>query len=590
MFFQEILNTEGNYLSMNRNTRKASLLENENGFALSASTLIFFMIMSVFAYYLARFTVTSRKTSANFIQNSRTLNLSQTGLEIGLIEMKNGRYKSLNGLVGNLNNGEYNISLDETYDENDNELSYTHQSMLSSEGSIGSLKSRSRLIVSSYPNAYNLAFYGANSSGSNLNALGVIDGDIFFAGQVASVNQSQESAFYTPTGFNGIALSEQEIPFPFGDTDYFETLLSDAPGYSSGKITSEVGGLNPVPFPHGYSLQQGSQHYEKIGGADLWSTDHAFGTAYTVDDDYTGPGNKHSKIIAVKKGTTLNMRVTGYAGGNYREYIKAYYSTNGSSWSTWHDFGVQTFRNWHSETASKTVTLEPGNYLLAFSLNYYSPTTAPNSRQTYKTSVTYTMHVYESETETIDNGLMANKTINLNSTGEIQINGPSISNNVLSFTDIMTFENCNIIGTGKIVNDRSIKMKNTTVGGGIEIITSDSLITDGTNMGTSVTSIAQSVIVYASTLMELYDSSLHGVIISIGNETCLLNANHFGVIHSRAPLLKLQGNTNVIGSVVSLHGIEIEGTSSITKGDLTPIYDNQYGFFPSVLPGSYKEY
>ena len=133
-------------------------------------------------------------------------------------------------------------------------------------------------------------------------------------------------------------------------------------------------------------------------------------------------------------------------------------------------------------------------------------------------------------------------------------------------------------------------MNNTTVGGGIEIITSDSLITDGTNMGTSVTSIAQSVIVYAGTLMELYNSSLHGVIISIGNETCLLNANHFGVIHSRAPLLKLQGNTNVIGSVVSLHGIEIEGASSITKGDLTPIYDNQFGFVPSVLSGSYVEY
>ena len=575
---------------MNESTSMNSFLKNENGFALSASTLIFFMIMSVFAYYLARFTVTSRKTSANFIQNSRTLNLSQTGLEVGLTEIKEGRYGNLNGLNGNLNNGSFTISIDENNDEESNALSYTHQSMVSSEGSIGGLKSRSRLILSSYPNAYNLAFYGSNSSGGNLNASGTINGDIFFAGQVSSVNQSQGSTFYTPIGFNGIALSEQEIPFPAGNIDYFTTLLSNAPPYSSGKTTSEVGGLNPVPFPHGYSLRQGSQHYEKIGGADLWSTDHAFGTAYTVNDDYTGPGNKHSKIVAVKKGTTLNMRVTGYARGNYREYIKAYYSTNGSSWSTWHDFGVQTFRNWHSETASKTVTLEPGNYLLAFSLNYYSPTTAPNSHQTYKTSVTYTMHVYESETETIDNGLMANKTINLNSTGEVQTNGPSISNNILSFTDIMTFENCNIIGTGKIVNDRSIKMNNTTVGGGIEIITSDSLITDGTNMGTSVTSIAQSVIVYAGTLMELYNSSLHGVVISIGNETCLLNTNHFGVIHSRAPLLKLQGNTNVTGSVVSLHGIEMEGTSSITKGDLTPIYDNEFGFFPSVLPGSYKEY
>ena len=86
---------EGNYLSMNESTSMNSFLKNENGFALSASTLIFFMIMSVFAYYLARFTVTSRKTSANFIQNSRTLNLSQTGLEVGLTEIKEGRYGNL---------------------------------------------------------------------------------------------------------------------------------------------------------------------------------------------------------------------------------------------------------------------------------------------------------------------------------------------------------------------------------------------------------------------------------------------------------------------------------------------------------------
>ena len=574
---------------MNESTRINSFLRNENGFALSASTLIFFMIMSVFAYYLARFTVTSRKTSANFIQNSRTLNLSQTGLEVGLTEIKEGRYGNLNGLNGNLNKGSYNISVDENNDEESNALSYTHQSMVSSEGSIAGFKSRSRLIVSSYPDAYNLAFYGSNSSGGNLNASGTINGDIFFAGQVSSINQSQGSTFYTPIGFNGVALSEEEISFPAGNIDYFTTLLSNAPPYSSGKTTNEVGGLNPIPFPNSYTLRQGSQSYEKIGGADLWSTDHAFGSTYTVNDDYTGPGYKHSKIIAVKKGTILNMRVSGYATG-WTEYIKAFYSSNGTNWNTWYDFGSQYINGWHVESANKIVNLNPGNYLIAFSLNYASAPSTPNSSQTYKTTAAYTMHVYEAETETVDNGLMVSKTINLNSSGAVQTNGPSISNNVLSFTDIMTFENCNIIGTGKIVNDRSIKMNNTTVGGGIEIITSDSLITDGTNMGTSVTSIAQSVIVYAGTLMELYNSSLHGVIISIGDETCLLNTNHFGVIHSRAPLLKLQGYTNVIGSVVSLHGIEIEGASSITKGDLTPIYDNQFGFVPSVLSGSYVEY
>ena len=61
------------------------------------------------------------------------------------------------------------------------------------------------------------------------------------------------------------------------------------------------------------------------------------------------------------------------------------------------------------------------------------------------------MHVYEAETETVDNGLMVSKTINLNSSGAVRLNGPSISNNVLSFTDIMTFENCNITDLEKLL-------------------------------------------------------------------------------------------------------------------------------------------
>ena len=70
--------------------------------------------------------------------------------------------------------------------------------------------------------------------------------------------------------------------------------------------------------------------------------------------------------------------------------------------------------------------------------------------------------------------------------------------------------------------------------------------------------------------MELNNSSSHGVVISLGDETKLVNATHFGAIHSRTPLLKLLGNTSVTGSVVSLHGIEMAGTSSITKGGSNP--------------------
>ena len=41
----------------------------------------------------------------------------------------------------------YTISVDENNDEVSNALSYAHQSMVSSEGSIAGFKSRSRLIV-----------------------------------------------------------------------------------------------------------------------------------------------------------------------------------------------------------------------------------------------------------------------------------------------------------------------------------------------------------------------------------------------------------------------------------------------------------
>ena len=40
----------------------------------------------------------------------------------------------------------------------------------------------------------------------------------------------------------------------------------------------------------------------------------------------------------------------------------------------------------------------------------------------------------------------------------------------------------------------------------------------------------------------------------------------------------------------ALYDLEIEASANIAKGNLTPLFDNQFGFIPSVLSGSYLEY
>ena len=59
-------------------------IKDESGMALTASTMFIFVVLSIMAFYLARFSILSSESAGNYLQNVRARNLVQTGLEIGL--------------------------------------------------------------------------------------------------------------------------------------------------------------------------------------------------------------------------------------------------------------------------------------------------------------------------------------------------------------------------------------------------------------------------------------------------------------------------------------------------------------------------
>ena len=61
--------------------------------------------------------------------------------------------------------------------------------MLKSNASIGEVSRNSRIFLSSYPNIFNLAFFGNNSGATSFNQSGgIFDGDIHFNGTINNVN------------------------------------------------------------------------------------------------------------------------------------------------------------------------------------------------------------------------------------------------------------------------------------------------------------------------------------------------------------------------------------------------------------------
>ena len=82
----------------------------ESGMIIMASTMGIFIILSLFAFYLARFSITESRSGGYHMVDIKARNLAMTGIEHGIQLFKPSR--SISELSGSFNTGDYTVSFD----------------------------------------------------------------------------------------------------------------------------------------------------------------------------------------------------------------------------------------------------------------------------------------------------------------------------------------------------------------------------------------------------------------------------------------------------------------------------------------------
>ena len=239
-------------------------IKNESGMALTASTMFIFVVLSIMAFYLARFSILNSESAGNYVSSIRARNLAQTGLEVGLRNVEDSYSSLQSSISGSLNRGSFSVKVYDNKDETNSDLLYQHYSLLESESEIGGVQRSMRLLISSYPDAFNLAFYGENIGNSFFSTLASINGDIYFNGDFEISNQSSGFAYSSlenPSN-GGVFHGAPLVEFPSLDNSYYEDLLETVSGsYGSG------GGNSPALYFDGSNDYASikNMHYDQKG-------------------------------------------------------------------------------------------------------------------------------------------------------------------------------------------------------------------------------------------------------------------------------------------------------------------------------------
>ena len=108
-----------------------------NGFILLTTSLGIFVLLSFFAYYLARLSTSEVATNSNYINDIKTRNLALTGIEHALQSFK--QFRNTGTVSGNFNNGSYKSIFDTLYSRNNNALPYTNYISINSSANISNI-------------------------------------------------------------------------------------------------------------------------------------------------------------------------------------------------------------------------------------------------------------------------------------------------------------------------------------------------------------------------------------------------------------------------------------------------------------------
>jgi len=230
-----------------------------NGIVLLASTLGVFLLLSLFAFVLARVSLTEARTGSYYFQDVKARNLSLVGLELGMHNFV-AEHRKLQVASGNLNNGTYSVSFDSLYDESGNRLPWDNYVMLKSKGVYNDVVRNTRIIASSFPEAFCFTYYCDNADNETFTEdKGIFKGDIFFKGDVSANSiQPLTGTVYNISGVGATALPDYP-KFPELDFAYFQQellLASQLP--TTENILKSNDTIYLTDYPNNYWIVKGT--------------------------------------------------------------------------------------------------------------------------------------------------------------------------------------------------------------------------------------------------------------------------------------------------------------------------------------------
>jgi len=624
------------------------LKKSNNGVIFMASTLGIFILLSFFAFFLARFSATETRSSSYHVMDIKARNLSLLGLEHGMQSLKYSYNALLSSMSGRLNNGQFLTSIDESKYETGLALPYEHFSLLKSKGKISDVERNVRVVVSSYPNAFNLVFFGNNQNTGGVFSSGAsIDGDIYFNGDYGALNLASSSRAYSslsnPSN-NGIFHGLPLVSFPDFDRSYYDNLLSSVSGsYGSGgtepmisfdgsndyaaiqnlkytepgqiskltvsawvKVPLNGGDWSIVDFDRSeyYSCIAGIRNTSANGEGDFIGF-HTRGVSQGIHDMWSTTSirdNKWHHIVWVFDSEQLYEKKI-YIDGQLDSQVN-YYNTNVKLGSGTDRYGfLADGSEANSYNAGRNKIYYQGSmdqvsiWDRAFSASEISSLQNINTNSSglvaywpmnEGSGVTLTDAANNNNAIMVNGPTWGTRTTTLSFSGQT-INLTGLNQSTLMSESPITFDNCTIIGPGKILSTGSITISGgSQVSGYVNIISEGALIISGSCIVGS--SISSGCVLYSESNININGSVIYGLAIGIGGEFTLSNnTNFYGGIYTESYSVNVDAS-NIIGSLVSKNSLNLTNSSSLSKGSLPPIFGLPYGFKSSVVPGSYLEY
>ena len=169
------------------------------------------------------------------------------------------------------------------------------------------------------------------------------------------------------------------------------------------------------------------------------------------------------------------------------------------------------------------------------------------------------------------------------------INLSESENNQLLVNSNLTLSNVTVNGPGSIAVDGNLTIESGSfVKKNVSLICAGDLTVSSSQIGLAI---RKPGIVYSKGTTSITGSTVNGILIAKGNACTLSSTVVNGAILNYGSSFTLGSNSDVVGSVVSNHSVDIlDGSSSITKGNLPPFFGLNIGLDPIVVPGSYLEY